>query len=247
MLWWFPCAGLRPQGICHGGYGRKRCRAKSFPGSGLKVKLIIPNLPATFSAWGMLVTDLRQDFIQTQIMPVEGADLDKINTIYNEMEEEARRIFKEQNIAEENIVFMRTADLRYVGQEHAVTTPMRGGYVDMESVNLTRKSFDRLHHQHYAFSMESAAAEFVNFNLTAFGVVKKPEIKKIASSGPLEKALKGERYIDFEEHGRLMSKDGIGLCWGPVIKLKGRQRWKSPSRLQYSALDKHWRLTSTAI
>ncbi|MGI6630530.1 MAG: hydantoinase/oxoprolinase family protein [Bacillota bacterium] len=188
----------------------------------LKVKkLIIPNLPATFSAWGMLVTDLRQDFIQTQIMPVEGADLDKINTIYNEMEEEARRIFKEQNIAEENIVFMRTADLRYVGQEHAVTTPMRGGYVDMESVNLTRKSFDRLHHQHYAFSMESAAAEFVNFNLTAFGVVKKPEIKKIASSGPLEKALKGERYIDFEEHGRLMSKVWDRTLLGPGHKIEG--------------------------
>lgn len=184
-------------------------------------KLIIPNLPATFSAWGMLVTDLRQDFIQTQIMLAERADLDRINTIYHEMEAEARKIFEAQNIAQENIVFMRTADLRYVGQEHAVTTPVRGGYVDMDKVSFARKSFDQIHHQHYAFSMESAAAEFVNFNLTAFGVVKKPEIKKIAAAGPLEKALKGERYIDFEEQGRLKSKVWDRALLGPGHRIEG--------------------------
>lgn len=188
----------------------------------LKVgKLIIPNLPATFSAWGMLVTDLRQDFIQTQIMPVDGADLDRINGIYDEMEEEATKIFREQHITPENIVFMRTADLRYIGQEHAVTTPVRGGHVDLASVDFTRKSFDRIHHQHYTFSMESAAAEFVNFNLTAFGVVQKPEIKKIAPGGPLEKALKGERRIDFEEHGRLNCRVWDRALLGPGHKISG--------------------------
>ncbi|MEL7566610.1 MAG: hydantoinase/oxoprolinase family protein [Dehalobacterium sp.] len=188
----------------------------------LKVgRLIIPNLPATFSAWGMLVTDLRQDFIQTQIMPVVGADLNRINAIYNEMEAEAKKIFVEQNIAPENIVFMRTADLRYIGQEHAVTTPVQGGEVTLETVNHTRKSFDQIHHQHYTFSMEEAAAEFVNFNLTVFGVVKKPEIKRIAPVGPLENALKGERYIDFEDHGRMKSKVWDRTLLGPGHKIEG--------------------------
>ncbi|MDQ0286504.1 N-methylhydantoinase A [Desulfofundulus luciae] len=195
----------------------------------LKVgKLIVPNMPATFSAWGMLMTDLRQDFIQTQIMPVIGCDLGRVNAIYQEMEQEALAVYEKQGISPEDIVFVRTADLRYIGQEHTVRTPVGNGIIREEDLITIRKAFDRNHHQQYTFSLDYAPAEFVNFNLTAFGMVKKPEIKKMPPAGSLHDALKGERVIDFDEHGRLMSKVYARGMLGPGHKIQGPAAIEEP-------------------
>ena len=173
----------------------------------LKVqKLIVPNLPGTFSAWGMLMTDLRQDFIQTQIMPLKGFDLAKVSALYEAMEKEAMIIYEKQGIDRQDIILVRTGDLRYVGQEHTVRTPVGSGLLREEDLLIARAAFDRIHQQQYTFSLEKAAVEFVNFNLTAFGTVKKPKIeKKAVASGTALDALKGEREIDFELQGRLPS------------------------------------------
>ncbi|WP_027363595.1 hydantoinase/oxoprolinase family protein [Desulfotruncus alcoholivorax] len=188
----------------------------------LKVKkLIVPNYPATFSAWGMLMTDLRQDFIQTQIMPVAGCDLERVNAIYREMEQEALAVYEKQGIAPENVVFVRTADLRYIGQEHTVRTPVGGGIIKESDLPLIRQAFDRNHHQQYTFSLESAPTEFVNFNLTAFGTVKKPEIKKMDPAGSIEDAIKSERVIDFDEQGRLKCHVYDRAKLGPGHKIEG--------------------------
>jgi len=170
----------------------------------LKVKkLIIPNLPGTFSAWGMLMTDLRQDFMQTMIMPVEGADLNKINEIYDEMEQSAYAVFSKQNIDPSRIMLMRSAEFRYIGQEHAVAAPVGAGKIDQEALYTARREFDRLHNHHYTFSLPDAAAEMVNFNLTAYGVVNKPDIKKIETkTGSAEDALKSHRDVLFEGYGK---------------------------------------------
>ncbi|OLN29151.1 hydantoinase/oxoprolinase family protein [Desulfosporosinus metallidurans] len=200
-----------------------------FLGAELKIaKVIVPKLPSTFSAWGMLMTDLRQDFIQTQIMPVVGADFSKINSIYGEMEKEALDIFERQNIDSKDLVFVRTADLRYVGQEHTVKTPVRNGEITVEDLKYTRESFDQAHRQQYTFSMEYAPAEFVNFNLTVFGTVTKPQIKKIPPAGVLDNAIKGERPINFEEHGWLNCKVYDRTLLGPGHKIEGPAAVEEP-------------------
>jgi len=44
--------------------------------------------------------------------------------------------------------------------------------------------------------------EFVNYHSTAFGVVDKPELKKMDGNGTsLEAALKGQRKVNFDELG----------------------------------------------
>jgi N-methylhydantoinase A len=171
--------------------------------SELKVKkLIVPNLPGTFSAWGMLMTDLRQDFMQTNIMPVHKADLTKIDEIFHEMETKAYAVFDKQKIAREQVIFLRMAEMRYVGQEHAVPTPISGGPADAEALAESRGQFDRLHLKHYAFNLPDADAEIVSFNLTAYGVVKKPEVKRLAYRGALKDAVAGERDVIFEGLGK---------------------------------------------
>ncbi|NLK01274.1 MAG: hydantoinase/oxoprolinase family protein, partial [Clostridia bacterium] len=215
----FTMVGMGGNGAVHG----------PFLASELKVdKLIIPNMPSTFSAWGMLMTDLRQDFIQTQIMPVVGCDLDRVNAIYEEMEQEALAIYTKQGISPEDVVFARSADLRYIGQEHTVKTAVTGGKIKEEDLPVIRQAFDRNHHQAYTFSLEDAAAEFANFNLTAFGKVNKPDIKTVCPSGTPEAAYKGERIIDFDEQGRQKSKVYDRMKLGSGNRIQGPAAVEEP-------------------
>src|SRR5207248_431290 len=49
-------------------------------------KVVIPRAPGHFSAYGMLVADLRRDFVKTWFMPLAEASFAAMEAIYAEME-----------------------------------------------------------------------------------------------------------------------------------------------------------------
>jgi N-methylhydantoinase A len=164
-------------------------------------KVLIPTNPAVFSAWGMLMTDLRQDFIRTSIRRTDSVKPEYVTALFTEMEEQTLDLMKEQSIAEERIRFQRFADMRYLGQEHTVKVPIPGGRITGEMIPEIDEAFHRLHEQAYTFRLESPV-ELVNYHLTAFGVVEKPELRKIDGKGlVLQGAFKGERRVNFDEMG----------------------------------------------
>lgn len=169
-------------------------------------KIIIPPRPATFSAFGMLMTDLRQDRIQTQIMSLADCDLAKINSIYQQLENEARDVYFQQGIKDQDLLFIRSADIRYTGQEHTVQTPVESGKITDQELKSIREKFDQLHHNYYTFNLPESQAEFVNLNLTAYATVSKPELSRASDDGSLEKAYSGTRAILFNEFGAQESK-----------------------------------------
>jgi N-methylhydantoinase A len=164
-------------------------------------KVLIPTNPAVFSAWGMLMTDLRQDFIRTSIRRTDAIDSADITKLFAEMEGQTLDLMKEQDIPEERIRFQRFADMRYLGQEHTVKVPIPAGSIMPERIPEINEAFRRLHEQAYTFRLESPV-ELVNYHLTAFGIVEKPELRKVPHKGlTLDKARKGERRVNFDEMG----------------------------------------------
>ena len=90
--------------------------------------------------------------MQTNIMPVIGADLEVINSIYDDMEAQAEEIFAKQDIPKDKLLIQRSAEMRYIGQEHGVVTPVAGGLLDVAAIEAARKKFDDLHYQNYRLS-----------------------------------------------------------------------------------------------
>ncbi|MEW6398000.1 MAG: hydantoinase/oxoprolinase family protein [Bacillota bacterium] len=164
-------------------------------------RVLIPNMPATFSAWGMLMTDLRQDFIRTRVMDLQTCSLAELEELYTDLEGEARRVLARQGVPPERMVFHRLADVRYAGQEHTVSTPVPGRVLDEVARRSIRADFDRLHERHYTFKIEEAPAQIVNVHLAAFGMVRKAELKPL-SGDSREGVPAGRRMVDFDELGR---------------------------------------------
>lgn len=164
-------------------------------------KVIIPTNPAVFSAWGMLMTDLRRDYIRTQITRTDKVDPKHLNTVYEEMQDQAQRELSAQGVEKGDMEIQRFADMRYLGQEHTVKVVLSNEKITAETIPDINERFHNLHEQTYTFRLETAV-ELVNYHVTAFGKVKKPEIQKLnGSSGKLDDARKGERRANFDELG----------------------------------------------
>jgi len=168
----------------------------------LRVKeVLIPNEPAVFSAWGMLMTDLRYDFIRTTIRRADQISAAALTEIYCGMEAVARQNLLEQHIPEERMMFQRFADMRYLGQEHTVKVPIPGGVITEAMMPEICERFHRLHEHTYTFRLDTLI-EFVNYHVTGFGIVEKPQLKKLdGTQGSLEAARKGTRRVNFDELG----------------------------------------------
>lgn len=173
----------------------------------LKVgKVIIPRAPGQFSAWGMLMTDLRHDFIRTQVMPCDETSLSRMNQIFAEMEATALEQFIAEGVSPEALLLEKLLDMRYLGQEHTVRTPVVVERLTADGLKVVQEQFHKLHEQAYSFKLEDPL-EVVNFHVIAWGRVEKPALHRLSPDmRQFSRALKGEREVDFDEDGVLRSK-----------------------------------------
>jgi N-methylhydantoinase A len=166
-------------------------------------KVIVPAAASVFSAWGMLMTDMRHDFIRTIGVGLDGDTLGMLEAMWREMENDASARYAEDGIGKERIVFSRFVDMRYLGQEHTVKTP----FSPSASCAGLADEFGRLHEKNYTFKLSDAPVEIVNLHLVAMGTIEKPEIKKIAPrKTTLSDALKDVRAVIFEDLGKIDAK-----------------------------------------
>lgn len=83
-------------------------------------KVIVPVAASVFSAWGMLMTDLRHDYIQTKICRMNEVALSELNAMWDGLVSQARAQFAQEGVPDGQIVYSFIADMRYMGQEHTV-------------------------------------------------------------------------------------------------------------------------------
>lgn len=164
-------------------------------------KVVVPIASPVFSAWGMLMTDLRHDYIQTYIKRVGSLDLEEVEKRWKDIEMNAFNHFKEEGMREEQVEFQRYADMRYVGQEHTVKVPVPNNKWDNDDLLQIVEKFHALHEKNYTFRLDDTETEIVNIHVIAFGKVPKPKIARIKRETTLEEALKEQRPVYFDKHG----------------------------------------------
>jgi N-methylhydantoinase A len=166
----------------------------------LRVKrILVPTEPAVFSAWGMLMTDLRNDYIRTRVVRTDQIEPAELSSIYAQMERQAAEELAAEKVEEDQMVFQRFADMRYMGQEHTVKVPIPGDQLTEKEMSEINERFHQLHDHAYTFRLESPV-ELVNFHLTALGQVKKPKITRLNKDAArtVEEAYKGDRQVIFD-------------------------------------------------
>ena len=168
-------------------------------------KMIVPRAPGQFSAWGMLMTDLRHDFIRTYILACEPGKLDAIRRGFERLRREAVDQYAAEAFPAERVSIDRYLDLRYRGQEHTVRTPIEAGELEVGRLDAVVARFHDLHEQAYSFRQDDPV-EIVNFHVTAWGRIDKPAFAPHRVEGAdRARASKGSRPVVFEGEGTVRS------------------------------------------
>ena len=128
-------------------------------------RVVIPKLPGTFSALGMLMASWRQDFVRTLIGRVGGLDAALVERVYAELREDAQAQLVRDGIPESEAELNFFVDLRYVGQEHALQIPAQDSKLLTGDTTQLRELFHVEHDQRYGQAAIEESLEVVNLRL----------------------------------------------------------------------------------
>ncbi len=185
--------------------------------------IIVPKESSIFCAAGMLMSDLKHDFVRTYSALFSELNEDIFLKYFREMEEEGKEYLRGENIPEDRVENYYSLDMRYIKQYHEVNVDVpRDSIYSFNLEEITRQ----FHHKHnllYGYSLENEGApiELLNMRLSAIGCTEKPKfIEEEFDGEDPGKAYKRHRkaYLPGnKEFTEVPVFDGAGLNYGNRI------------------------------
>jgi N-methylhydantoinase A len=154
-------------------------------------RILIPRDPGTFSAFGMLVTDVHQTRSFTRITRLDAAKPAELEKIFADMEVAALADLMREQFSREQLSTLRSAGMRYRGQSYEVSVPVAALNDDADLAALAKR-FHEAHRRRYGHMAESEAVEIVNFQVTAVGAIPKPQFGAVAVPRTLQPPIPHE-------------------------------------------------------
>ncbi len=166
--------------------------------------MIIPKESSIFCAAGMLMSDLKHDFVRTYSTQLHDMDVDRFRALFQEMEQEATELLRSEHISNDAIRHIHSLDMRYVKQYHEVNVEIARETLEKGDMEAIGRSFHPEHNRLFGYSLEEEKTpiELINLRLLSVGRTKKPRFKQEDYDGENpEKAMKKKRkvYLPVEE------------------------------------------------
>ena len=186
--------------------------------------MVIPKESSIFCAAGMLMSDLKHNFVKTYTTLLTKIDKINFTSLFREMEEEASRLLKSELIPEDSIDHVFSLDMRYVKQYHEVNVKITREEIEDENIELVAQKFHPEHNRLYGYSLEEEGTpvELINLRLLSVGKTAKPRFKQEEYDGEdPTKAFKRKRkiYLPIEkEFKEVPVYDGHRLRYGNKVE-----------------------------
>jgi len=155
-------------------------------------EVIVPFSPGTFSASGMLQTDIRHDLAHSFYRSLSSVAPEMLVQAYAELVEEGRAALQAEGIPLEDMHFEFSSDMRYVGQEYAVNVRI-GPEIQLDEIE---GAFHKAYRIRYGHATPGAPVEFVTLRVAALGAIK----RKLPGFHPVHDGhdpVIGERHVFF--------------------------------------------------
>jgi N-methylhydantoinase A len=166
-------------------------------------RTLVPPDPGNLSAFGLLTVDVRNDHVQTTISRHADLDLDRVRTVFGELEARAREALDGEGFPRDRQRIQRSADLRYVGQAFEVRVPVAGGDLDDAAAEDVAQAFHAAHRQLYGYDFAEdprQAVEWVNLRVSGIGPIRRPDLLELpAAEGGADRAVTGSRPVFFDD------------------------------------------------
>jgi N-methylhydantoinase A len=157
-------------------------------------RVVVPPMPGNFSAFGLLVADVRHDEVRTRVVRTADLSFPELERLFGDLTARARARLAEDGFAAASMRFEASLDMRYVGQAFELSVPFEESLASMKDVD---RAFYTAHEARYAHATADPV-EIVSLRLSAYGVGAKPSLPRAPEAGSLAAARLPERAVLFD-------------------------------------------------
>jgi len=159
--------------------------------------VIVPPYPGVFSALGLLMSDIKHDYVRSRLAPIKGVTAAFMGEVFAELEMQARADLRRDGFADNRIRIERALDLRYAGQGYEITLPC--STEETATPARLRQVFDIEHQRQFGHSAPEEPVEVVSYRVRGVGLVPPVSMPKFAPQGlRLADALRERRRVRFD-------------------------------------------------
>jgi N-methylhydantoinase A len=161
-------------------------------------RVLVPPAPGATSALGLLMSDVKHDYVRSRLSDVTDLDLEVANGLFEQMLTTATKQLSQEGFDAGSVEFRYSLDMRYRGQGYENPVPVRTLPLTAEDVEHYRRDFDAIHEKCHGHAAADQAVEVVNYRIQAIGLVPRVQMPTIPpATGPADAAVVGRRRAYF--------------------------------------------------
>jgi N-methylhydantoinase A len=160
--------------------------------------MIVPLYPGVYSAIGLIMSDVKHDYIQSRMTPIDVLSSADVNAMFARLEAHAAEELREDGFAPAAIEIHHALDMRYAGQGYEITMSC-GGALQDGGLAALRRQFDAQHKMMFGHSAPEEPVEIVSYRVRGVGRVPPVEMPRFKRTGTtLADALLEKRRARFD-------------------------------------------------
>jgi N-methylhydantoinase A len=166
---------------------------------------IVPRESSVLCAFGMLMGELKHDFVRTFVARLEATDWVRLGAIVDEMSALGAAQLDEEHVDAARRRYDLKLDCRYIKQYHEVSFTVARDRVDRGDAAAIARAFHAEHNRLYGYSLEQEGTpvEIINVRVQAIGLTAKPFYASETWAGvDAGAAFKGRRGAYIPETGK---------------------------------------------
>lgn len=157
-------------------------------------RVMVPPMPGNFSAFGLLVADVRHDEVRTRVARTGDLGFAELERQFGELTARSRERLAQDGFAPAAMRFEASLDMRYVGQAFELAVPFDASLATMTDVE---HAFHAAHEARYVHATADPV-EIVGLRVSAYGMAAKPALPRAPATGSLAAAQVDERAVMFD-------------------------------------------------
>jgi N-methylhydantoinase A len=195
--------------------------------------VVVPATPGATSALGLLMSDVRHDFVRSLLSPLAELDPATANKLFDEMATAARAQLSSEGFSEDQTSLEYFLDMRYAGQGYENAVRVERLPLGAQDLARYRQVFDEVHRQFHGHAAPDQPVEVVSYRTVATGELPNVRLARMhAVDTPVEDAIIATRTAYFP----VASKEPIDVDVYARKRLRPGHRFDGPAIVeQYDA------------
>lgn len=145
-------------------------------------RVVIPPYPGVTSALGLLMTDVRHDYVRSRLGRLDRLTAAEAAEMLDALCDQAVSQLHQEGFGDGGIVLEPAMDLRYAGQAYELSVAV-GRRPDEAALQALPGRFHELHRQRFGHAAEDSAIEVVSYRVVARAAIPKVPLAAASSAG----------------------------------------------------------------